>query len=65
MFGQIGLGHFFGKIDYSYFCQSIVSHHTRMFKLKRVFRENHEIKDFVILVKIGTKLQACPYWVKE
>ena len=56
MFGQIGLGHFFGKIDYSYFCQSIVSHHTKMFKLKKVFRENHEIKDFVILVKIGTKL---------
>ena len=24
---------FLGKIDYSYFCQFIVPHHTKMFKL--------------------------------
>ena len=43
IFGQIGLGHFFGKIDYSYFCQCIVPHHTKIFELKKILRENHEI----------------------
>ena len=38
IFGQIGLGHFFGKIDNSYFCQSIVPHHRKIFKLKKVLR---------------------------
>ena len=39
IFGQISLGHF-GKIDHSYFFQSIVPHHTKMFKLKRILRKN-------------------------
>ena len=43
IFGQIGVGHFFGKTGYSYFCQSIVCHHTKMFKLKKILRENDEI----------------------
>ena len=34
-FGQIGLGRFFGKTGNSYFCQSIVPHHTKMLKLKK------------------------------
>ena len=34
IFAQIGQGHFFWKIDYK-FCHSVVSHHTKMFKLKK------------------------------
>ena len=31
---------FGGKIDYSYFCQSSVPHHTYIFKLKNPYRES-------------------------
>ena len=31
---------FWGKIDYSYFCQSSVPHHTYIFKLKNPYRES-------------------------
>ena len=43
IFGQVGVGNCFGKTDYSYFCQSIVSYHTKMFKSRKVLRQNDEI----------------------
>ena len=36
IFRQIGLEHFFGKVDYSYFCQCTVLYHTKIFKLKKI-----------------------------
>ena len=36
---------FWGKIDYSYFCQSNAPHHSKMLKLKtKPYRESSEIK---------------------
>ena len=35
IFGQINLGDFFWKIDDSFFCQCVVPHYTKMFKLKK------------------------------
>ena len=44
IFGQTGLVYFFeGEIGYGYFYQSIVPHHTKIIKLKKVITDNHEI----------------------
>ena len=38
--GKIGLGHFWGKIDHNYFCQSIAPHHSKMHKWKKPYKES-------------------------
>ena len=44
---------------------SVVPRHNKMFKFKKILRENHETQDFVILVQVETKFQCFSYWDKE
>ena len=54
---------FWGKIDYSYFCQTNVPHHSKMLRFKKKsLRENYQIQGFVNLIEIGTKLEVFLYW---
>ena len=60
IFGQIVPGYFFGKIDYRYFCQSVVPHYTKRFQLKKFLQRIRICKVLQFWSKFGPNCRVFP-----